>query len=146
MSDFEQDISENDSSVAKEDQVFFLYTQLMDLPFSQIENIIQLEHSLYLEHNANPQDRLAIIGLLQAQIMLGNYEKASRLQYQEIPDIEKKIRFIQENSKAGKILSEVVDEEEIAKIVARMTGIPVSRIEKGDREKVLELKDTLVIK
>lgn len=81
MSDFEQDISENASSVAKEDQVFFLYTQLMDLPFSQIENIIQLEHSLYLEHNANPQDRLAIIGLLQAQIMLGNYEKALSFAY-----------------------------------------------------------------
>lgn len=80
---------------------------------------------------------------LQNYFTSGNYEKASRLQYQEIPDIEKKIRFIQENSKAGKILSEVVDEEEIAKIVARMTGIPVSRIEKGDREKVLELKDTL---
>ena len=34
-------------------------------------------------------------------------------------------------------------EEEIAKIVARMTGIPVSRIEKGDKEKVLELESTL---
>lgn len=81
MSDFEQDISENASSVAKEDQAFFLYTQLMNLPFSQIENIIQLEHSLYLEHNANPQDRLVIIGLLQAQIMLGNYEKAISFAY-----------------------------------------------------------------
>jgi ATP-dependent Clp protease ATP-binding subunit ClpB len=38
------------------------------------------------------------------------------------------------------LVDEVVDEESIAKIVAKMTGIPVSRIEKGDREKVLDLK------
>ena len=80
---------------------------------------------------------------LQNSFTAGNYEEASKLQYQVIPDLEKKLRTLQEKSKAGKILSEVVDEEEIAKIVARMTGIPVSRIEKGDREKVLELKDTL---
>jgi ATP-dependent Clp protease ATP-binding subunit ClpB len=41
------------------------------------------------------------------------------------------------------LVDEVVDEESIAKIVAKLTGIPVSRIEKGDREKVLDLKATL---
>ena len=40
-------------------------------------------------------------------------------------------------------MNEVVDEEDIAKIVAKMTGIPVSRIEKGDKEKVLDLKNIL---
>ncbi len=64
-----------------EDQVFFLYTQLMNLPFSKLEAIMQIERSLYQELNANPQDRLAIIGLLQAQIMLGNREKAQSFAY-----------------------------------------------------------------
>ncbi len=80
---------------------------------------------------------------LQNSFTAGDYEKASRIQYQEIPELERRLREIQSSSKAGRILSEVVDEEEIARIVSRMTGIPVSRIEKGDREKVLDLKDTL---
>lgn len=64
-----------------DDQVFFLYTQLMEIPFSQVESIIQIERSLYQELNQNPQDRLALIGLLQAEQMLGNYEKAKSFAY-----------------------------------------------------------------
>nr|MCR5491740.1 AAA family ATPase [Bacilli bacterium] len=53
-------------------------------------------------------------------------------------------RDVAASSKNGnRLVNEVVDEEEIAQIVARMTGIPVSRIEKGDREKVLDLPNTL---
>jgi ATP-dependent Clp protease ATP-binding subunit ClpB len=74
----------------------------------------------------------------------GNYEKASELQYKTIPEMEKKLKTLEEKSKEGeRLVDEVVDEESIAKIVAKLTGIPVSRIEKGDREKVLDLKNTL---
>ena len=74
----------------------------------------------------------------------GEYERASELQYKEIPDYEKRISDLELASKAqDHLVDEVVDEEAIAKIVSKMTGIPVSRIEKGDREKVLDLKDTL---
>ena len=74
----------------------------------------------------------------------GEYEKASELQYKTIPDYEKRLASLELESKAeDRLVDEVVDEESIAKIVAKMTGIPVSRIEKGDREKVLDLKDTL---
>lgn len=74
----------------------------------------------------------------------GEYERASELQYKEIPDYEKRISDLELASKAqDHLVDEVVDEKAIAKIVSKMTGIPVSRIEKGDREKVLDLKDTL---
>jgi ATP-dependent Clp protease ATP-binding subunit ClpB len=74
----------------------------------------------------------------------GDYEKASELQYKTIPEMERKLKALEEESKKGeRLVDEVVDEEAIAKIVAKLTGIPVSRIEKGDREKVLDLKDTL---
>jgi ATPases with chaperone activity, ATP-binding subunit len=74
----------------------------------------------------------------------GEYEKASELQYKTIPDYEKRLATLEYESKSGEhLVDEVVDEEAIAKIVSKMTGIPVSRIEKGDREKVLDLKDTL---
>ncbi len=74
----------------------------------------------------------------------GNYEKASKLQYQTIPEYERRIKEITDStSEKEKLVDEIVDSESIAKIVSKVTGIPVSRISKGDKEKVLDLKDTL---
>ena len=72
------------------------------------------------------------------------YEKAGELRYKTIPNLEKELKELQEKSKNGKsLISEVVDEEEIAKIISRQTNIPLSKINQGDREKVLNLKDLL---
>lgn len=74
----------------------------------------------------------------------GKFEKASMLQYKTIPELEKRVKELTESSNDGeRLVDEIVDSESIAKIVAKLTGIPVSRIEKGDKEKVLDLKDTL---
>lgn len=82
MPDYNQSISASYLTAPEgEDQVFFLYTQLMNLPFSKIETVLQIERSLYLELNQNPQDRLAILGLMQVQIMLGNHNKAKSFAY-----------------------------------------------------------------
>lgn len=70
-----------------------------------------------------------------------DYQHASELQYKVIPDLEAKL--LAASKKGNRLVNEVVGEEEIASIVAKMTGIPVSRIEKGDKEKVLMLEDTL---
>jgi ATP-dependent Clp protease ATP-binding subunit ClpB len=81
---------------------------------------------------------------LSAYFNQGNFEKASELQYQTIPEMERRLSELENKSKNGhELVDEVVDEESIAKIVAKMTGIPVTRLEKGDREKVLDLKATL---
>ena len=74
----------------------------------------------------------------------GDYKKASELQYKTIPELQQRLHDVSLASKdKERLVNEVVDEEEIAKIVGKMTGIPVSRIKKGDREKVLDLKKTL---
>ena len=74
----------------------------------------------------------------------GEYERASKLQYKKIPELESRLREIEARSEnIEKLISEVVDEEQIAKIISKMTNIPLSRIEKGDKEKVLDLKSTL---
>ena len=73
----------------------------------------------------------------------GNYAKASELQYKTIPDLERRLKQLQGDEKKDRLVNETVDEEEVAVIVAKMTGIPVSRIEKGDKEKVLDLQNTL---
>lgn len=74
----------------------------------------------------------------------GDYEKASKLQYQDIPMMEKRLKELEEKSKDNPILSDVVTDEEIAKVVAKLTNIPVSKINESEREKVLHLKETLM--
>ena len=80
---------------------------------------------------------------LSVRFSEGDYKKASELQYKIIPELESRLRAINVASKKEKLVNEIVDEEEIAQIVAKMTGIPVSRIEKGDKQKVLDLNNTL---
>ncbi len=73
----------------------------------------------------------------------GDYKLASELQYKRIPDLEKRVAELEKINKGDHLLSEVVTEEEVAKVVAKNTHIPVSRLMQGDRDKVLGLKDTL---
>lgn len=73
----------------------------------------------------------------------GDYKKASEIKYSIIPNLEKTLEELQQKNE-GNILSEIVDEENIAKIISRSTNIPISKILKGDREKVLNLKETLM--
>ena len=73
----------------------------------------------------------------------GDYKLASELQYKRIPDLEKRLAELEKINKGDHLLSEVVTEEEVAKVVAKNTHIPVSRLMQGDRDKVLGLKDTL---
>ena len=80
---------------------------------------------------------------LDVALSHSQYEKAGELQYKIIPDLEKKLKESDTKGDGHKLLSEVVDEEQIAKIISRMTNIPLSKIEKGDREKVLDLRKTL---
>ena len=80
---------------------------------------------------------------LEVALSHSEYEKAGELQYKTIPELEKKLKDNDSKTLDKKLLSEVVDEEQIAKIISRMTNIPLSKIEKGDREKVLDLKKTL---
>lgn len=69
--------------------------------------------------------------------------KAAELRHGKIPAIEKQLkekeRQLTESEKEGRLLREEVTEEEIAEIVGRWTGIPVSRLVEGEREKLLRL-------
>lgn len=80
---------------------------------------------------------------LDVALSKSEYEKAGELQYKKIPELEKKLKEMDTGDKENKLLSEVVDEEQIARIISKLTNIPLSKIEKGDREKVLDLKNTL---
>ncbi len=75
-------------------------------------------------------------------------ENASRLQYGKIPELKKRIAELEKAENGVKqaensLLRDKVTEEEIARIVARWTGIPVSKLVEGEREKLLRLEETL---
>ena len=73
--------------------------------------------------------------------------KLSELKYGKLPELEKKLKTaeseIAAQSQNEKLLKEEVGEEDIAKVVSRWTGIPVSKMMTGEREKLLHLEDTL---
>lgn len=73
----------------------------------------------------------------------GNFKEASELQYSKIPSLEAKVKEYQEKSKDDHLLSETVNEENVAEVVAKWTNIPISKLMQGEREKILHLANTL---
>ena len=76
-----------------------------------------------------------------------NLEKAARLRYGDLREIEQKIQVSEAKLKSlqseGALLKEEVDTEEIAAIVARWTGIPVTRLLEGETEKLIHMEERL---
>jgi ATP-dependent Clp protease ATP-binding subunit ClpB len=76
----------------------------------------------------------------------GDWNKMSELQYGKIPQLEKQIKEAESAGTAGttnKLLRTQVGVEEIAEVVSRATGIPVSKMMTGEREKLLVMEDKL---
>jgi ATP-dependent Clp protease ATP-binding subunit ClpB len=77
----------------------------------------------------------------------GDYAKASELQYGQVPQFEAEIKNeevrLQELQKTKSMLKEEVDEEDIAEVVGKWTGIPVSRLMEGEVQKLLKMEERL---
>ena len=76
----------------------------------------------------------------------GDYAKAGELQYGKLPNLQKELEAeekLANEKKEASLLRDRVTDEEIARIVARWTGIPVSKLVEGEREKLLRLPDVL---
>lgn len=75
----------------------------------------------------------------------GDFETAAKLRYSTLPDLTKKLEAAQAKASDDKpsLLRDTVTEEEISQIVSRWTGIPLSKLLEGEREKLLHLSDIL---
>ncbi len=74
------------------------------------------------------------------------YEKAAKLKYSDLPELERRLveaEKASENKKQGTMIHDTVTEEDISGIVAKWTGIPVSKLMEGEREKILHLDEYL---
>lgn len=75
-----------------------------------------------------------------------NLEKAAEMRHGRIPQLEKELKELEtseETKEMTRLTQERVTDEEIAKVVGRLTGIPITRLVEGEREKLLRLDETL---
>ncbi|MGP8268867.1 MAG: ATP-dependent chaperone ClpB [Terracidiphilus sp.] len=83
----------------------------------------------------------------EEQTRKGQLDRAAQIQYGELPKLEAELKKLDaaQNGKTGtaRMLKEEVDEEDIAKIVSKWTGIPVSRMLEGEVKKLVEMESRL---
>lgn len=85
-------------------------------------------------------------GLIEQAERSYDLNKAAELKYGKLPALQKELEEeekLAEQSKSASLLHDKVTEEEIAKIICRWTGIPVSKLMEGEREKLLHMEDLL---
>ena len=82
---------------------------------------------------------------IEAAQRVGNYELAAKLKYSRLPELQQKLEDAQKEGTDTKhtLLRDTVTDEEIARVVARWTGIPLAKLMEGEREKILHLDDIL---
>ena len=101
---------------------------------SSVEKVQKLKEQLESLHN-------------QIQIAQRNYdlEKAAQLQYGDLPALEKQLEEEEERvkNKKNELVHENVSEEEIARIISRWTGIPITKLTESERDKTLHLGEEL---
>ncbi len=75
----------------------------------------------------------------------GNFGRVAEIIYGEIPSCQKKLELMEKSQKEKKksFIKEVVDEEDIAEVVSRWTGIPITRMLESESEKLLQLENVL---
>jgi ATP-dependent Clp protease ATP-binding subunit ClpB len=72
----------------------------------------------------------------------GEYQRAGELAYGRIPELEKKLRAIEDKG-GGALVDEAVTANHIAQVVSRWTGVPVDRMLEGEREKLLRMEEQI---
>ena len=123
-----------------------LETQIAELErdFSDLEEIWKSEKAIVSgskkTKEAIEQARIDIDAAMRA----GDYARVSEIQYGSLPILEKQLADAAETETQGfQLLQDRVTAEEIAEVVARWTGIPVSKMLEGERDKLLRMEDEL---
>ena len=114
--------------------------------YIELEEVWKKEKSI-LAGESNVKEQLEQAKLdLEAARRAGDLQKMSELQYGLIPELEKQLSQNEENSGSEykfQLLRNKVTEEEIAEVVAKWTGVPVSKMLEGERDKLLRMEDEL---
>jgi ATP-dependent Clp protease ATP-binding subunit ClpB len=105
------------------------------------------EKNLISQVRAAKERKEALEAELERVTRQGNLERASEIRYKDLEEIKKEIAKAQEDLRElheqGSVLSEEVTSEEIAEIVSKWTGIPVSKMLEGEQQKLVQMEDRL---
>ena len=117
---------------------------VMEREYSELEEIWKAEKAA-VQGTTHIKEELERARLeLETARRAGDLARMSELQYGRIPDLEKQLEMASEiEVQETRLLRNKVTEEEIAEVVSKWTGIPVSKMLEGEREKLLRMEDAL---
>jgi ATP-dependent Clp protease ATP-binding subunit ClpB len=116
----------------------------LEREYSDLEEIWKAEKAI-LQGATRIKEQIEQAKLeLEAAQRRQDYAKMSEIQYGRLPELERQLKAAQEAETSGfKLLHDKVTAEEIAEVVSRWTGIPVSKMLEGEREKLLKMEEHL---
>ena len=126
----------------------------LDALDEELANLTEQKSSM-VAHWQGEKDAIAQIRELKEQLESlreasereGDLEKAAEIRYGQIPELDRRVadatKHLDELQATQKMLKEEVDEEDIAEVVAKWTGVPVSRLMEGEMAKLLRLESVL---
>ena len=142
----EREAMKNENDAASKKRLVTLQEEIaiLEKEYSDLEEIWKAEKAA-LQGTANIKEKLEHARLeLEAARRSQDYTRMSELQYGEIPKLEKELDLAsQVEMQDTTLLRSRVTEEEIAEIVSKWTGIPVSKMMEGEREKLLRMEEEL---
>ncbi|MEZ5555100.1 ATP-dependent chaperone ClpB [Haliea sp.] len=142
----EREAVKKDSDAGARKQLELLTEQIdkVEREYSDLEEVWKAEKAS-LQGEAQVKSDLEQVKLeLEAARRAGDLTRMSELQYGRIPELEKQLASAQAaETDERTLLRNKVTDEEVAEVVSRWTGIPVSKMLEGDREKLLRMEDFL---
>ena len=116
----------------------------LETEYSELEEVWKAEKAAVhgAQHIKEELDKARVE--MEVARRAGDLARMSELQYARIPELEQQLANADENEQAEtQLLRSNVTDEEIAEVVAHWTGIPVSKMLQGEREKLLQMEDNL---
>lgn len=142
----EREALKNESDAASKQRLQKLHDDIarLEKEYADLEEIWKTEKaSLKGEQQVKEELEKARLDFDAAR-RANDLEKMSRLQYAVIPELEKQLLNVQESEKVThQLLRNRVTDEEIAEVVSKATGIPVSKMLEGEKEKLLRMEEAL---
>ncbi|HCB92800.1 MAG TPA: ATP-dependent chaperone ClpB [Selenomonas sp.] len=138
---------ETDTGSAEKLQAITEEKQQLQLEERKLRQQWDSEKQAILRVRAIKKEIDEVNGQMEAAERAYDLNRMSELKYGRLPELQKKLKEEEENiakrSAGSQLLKEEVGEEDIAKVVSRWTGIPVSKMLTGEREKLIHLEDVL---
>ncbi|WP_027949700.1 ATP-dependent chaperone ClpB [Haliea salexigens] len=142
----EREAVKKDSDAGARKQLELLTEQIdkVEREYSDLEEVWKAEKAS-LQGEAQVKSDLEQVKLeLEAARRAGDLTRMSELQYGRIPELEKQLASAQAaETEERTLLRNKVTDEEVAEVVSRWTGIPISKMLEGDRDKLLRMEDLL---